>query len=40
MKNWSPVEGSYEYVEKVVQTADTWRASSLGVGQDANNSSL
>jgi len=32
MKERSPVEGgNYEYVEKVVQTADTWMASSLGV---------
>jgi len=40
MKERSPVEGSYEYVEKAARTTDTWRASSLGVGQDANNSSL
>ena len=34
------VEGSYEYIEKAAQTADMWRASSLGVGRGANNSSL
>jgi len=40
MKERSPVESSYEYVEKAAWTADSWRASSLGVGQGANNASL